>query len=82
METDRQTHTHTQHADETESITSSAKEMGQNFLYRYDSGHAKRVLTYGEKWGNHDYIKINVSIVPMINYIFLERRGFPLSKNT
>ena len=33
-----------------------------------DSGQAKRVLTYWEKWGNHDYSKINVSIVPMENY--------------
>ncbi len=46
-----------------------------------DSGHAKRVLTYWEKWGNHDYSQINVSIVPMENYMLLERRGFPLSEN-
>ncbi len=50
-------------------------------MHMTDSGHAKRVLTYWEKWGTHDNSKINVSIVPMENYIFLERRGFPFSKN-
>ena len=28
----------------------------------------------GENMGNHDYSKINVPIVPMKNYIFLERK--------
>ncbi len=35
----------------------------------------------GGNGGNHEYSKINVSIVPMENYIFLERRDFILSKN-
>ncbi len=38
-----------------------------------NSGHAKRVLMYTEKGGNHDYCKINVSIEPIENYIFSER---------
>ena len=50
-------------------------------MHIIDSGHAKRVLTYRGKGGNHDYRKINVSIEPMENYIFSERRGFLLSKN-
>ena len=38
----------------------------------HDSGHAKRVLMYWENEenrGNHDYSKINVSLVPNDNYI-------------
>ncbi len=41
-----------------------------------DSEAAKRVLTDWEIWGNHVKRKKNMSIVPMQNYMFLERRKF------
>ncbi len=43
----------------------------------YDSGHAKRVLTYWEKWangGNHVHCRENISIVRMEKYIFFGKR--------
>ena len=42
-----------------------------------DSDHAKRVVTYWERWGNHDYNKINVSIVPMEKLYIFGKKGFP-----
>ncbi len=41
----------------------------------------KRVLTYRENRGNLEYSEINVSIVAMKNYVFLERGRSRLSKN-
>ncbi len=42
---------------------------------------AKRVLIDWEILGNHANRQKNMSLVPMENYIFLERRKFLLSKN-
>ncbi len=46
-----------------------------------DSVFGKRVLTYWENRGNLDDSQMNVLIVPMGNYIFLERGRSHLSKN-
>ena len=54
-------------------LRSAALKVYFTIMYLYDSGHAKRVLTYWEKWGNHDYSKINVSMVPMENYSHFEK---------
>ena len=42
-------------------------------LLSYDSVLGKRVLSYGEVREHTDYIYMNAFIVPMENYIFLER---------
>ncbi len=47
----------------------------------YDSVFGKRVLTDWENKGNLDYHQMNVFTVAMENYIFLKRRGSPLSEN-
>ena len=46
-----------------------------------DSVLGKRVLMYLENRRNLDFSQMNVFIVAMENYIFLERRRFHLSKN-
>ena len=44
------------------------KLAGRLLVLLYDSGHAKKVLAYWEKWGDHDYRKIKVSIDPIRNF--------------
>ncbi len=59
----------------------SVQRPGYLFHNTYDSVLGKRVLTYWENRGNLDYTQMNVIIVAMKNYIFLESRRPHLSKN-
>ena len=57
------------------------QEMTSLRLKSYDSELGKRVLTYWENRGDLDYNQMNVFIVAVKNYIFLERRRPHLSIN-
>ena len=50
-------------------------------VFTNDSVFGKRVLTYWENMGTPDYSQMNVFMVGIENYIFLERGKPDLSKN-